>query len=376
VLAHRDLDATADALGPDADAYRRLLRPAVGDWKLLLPDLLAPFHVPALRGAWRLARFAGSALRSASALAGRFRGVRARALVAGAAAHSILRLDEPVSGAAMLVLLAAAHDDGWPLPVGGAGRITEALVRELEGLGGRVLTGRTVRRLDDLPPHRVALLDVGPGQLAAIAGPRLSRADRRALARFRHGPGVFKVDAALSGPVPWRAQALSRAGTVHLGGTFEEIAQAEGEVAAGRVPRRPFVLVAQQSLFDASRAPAGRHTLWAYCHVPNGSTVDMTEPILEQVERFAPGFRDRVLAVAALPPAAFEAYNANLVGGDIAGGRQDLRQLLTRPTRRLLDPYATSDPSLFLCSASTPPGGGVHGMCGVHAARSALRRLA
>jgi phytoene dehydrogenase-like protein len=375
VLVHRDLGLTAEALGPDAGTYRRLLGPMVRAWEVLLPEILAPFHLPAPGHAARFARFALLALRSAASLARRFEGPRARALVAGAAAHSILRLEEPVSGAAALFLLASAHHDGWPFPAGGAGRITDALVRVLEGLGGEIVVRRPVRRLSDLPPHRVALFDLRPRQLVAIAGERLSPGERRTLTRFRHGPGVFKLDAALTGPIPWRAADLAAAGTVHVGGTFEEIARSEAEVARGRVPERPFVLVAQQSLFDPSRAPAGRHTLWAYCHVPNGSTADMTEPVLRQIERFAPGFRERVLAVSTLSPAALEAYNANDAGGDIAGGRQDWRQLLTRPSWRLRDPYATSHPSLFLCSASTPPGGGVHGMCGFHAARSALRRL-
>lgn len=377
VVVARDVDATADRLGPDGDAYRRLVGTTVREWDELRPELLAPFHLPlSPPRALRLARFGLLAIRSAASLARRFRGDPARALVAGAAAHSILALTEPVSGAAALVMLASAHADGWPFPAGGAGRITDALAAELTSLGGRVETLRHVVRLDDLPAHRVALFDVAPRHLAAIAGDRLTAGYRRRLERFRPGAGVFKLDASLEGPIPWRAAEVARAGTVHLGGTFEEIAASEAAVAAGRVPERPFVLLAQQSLFDPSRAPSGRHTLWAYCHVPNGSTADMTEPILRQVERYAPGFRERILAMKASHPAALEAYNPNNVGGDIAGGRQDLRQLFTRPSLRLFDPYATSDPSIFICSASTPPGGGVHGMCGYHAARSAERRLA
>ena len=376
-LVTRDVDATAAGLGPDADAYRQLMGPIVRDWDRLLPDVLAPFHVPlSPPRALGLARFGLLAIRSADALAGRFRAEPARALVAGAAAHSFLALTEPVSGAAALVMLGSAHANGWPLPAGGAGRITDALAAELLALGGRIETDRPVARLSDLPAHRVALFDVAPRALAAIAGDRLPAAYRRRLERFRHGPGVFKIDAALEGPIPWRAAAVAQAGTVHLGGTFEEIAASEAAVTAGQVPERPFVLLAQQSVFDASRAPAGRHTLWAYCHVPNGWTADMTEPILRQIERFAPGFRARILRIATSGPAALEAKNANNVGGDIAGGRQDLQQLFTRPSLRLFDPYATPDPALFLCSASTPPGGGVHGMCGHHAARSADRRLA
>jgi len=280
-----------------------------------------------------------------------------------------------VSGAAALVMLAAAHADGWPFPAGGAGRITEALAAELIARGGRIETDRRVVRLDDLPSHRVALFDIAPRHLAEIAGHRFTAGYRGRLERFRYGPGLFKLDAAIEGPIPWRAAEVARAGTVHLGGTFEEIATSEAAVAAGRVPQHPFVLLAQPSLFDPSRAPSGRHTVWAYCHVPNGSTADMTEPILWQIERFAPGFRERILAMVSTGPAALEAYNPNNVGGDVAGGRQDLRQLYARPSLRLFDPYATPDPSIFICSASTPPGGGVHGMCGYHAARSAERRL-
>lgn len=376
VVVARDVDATAAGLGPDGDAYRRLMGPIVRDWERLAPDVLAPFHVPLWPPrALRLARFGLLAIRSAASLAGRFRGEPARALLAGAAAHSFLALTEPVSGAAAVVMLASAHANGWPLPAGGAGRITDALAAELKGLGGHIETGRPIARLDDLPPHRVALFDVAPRHLAAIAGNRLLAGYRQRLERYRQGPGVFKIDAAIEGPIPWRAAAVAQAGTVHLGGTFDEIARSEAAVVAGEVPQRPFVLLAQQSLFDASRAPSGRHTVWAYCHVPNGSTADMTEPILRQIERFAPGFRERILSMTASGPAALEAYNANNVGGDIAGGRQDLRQLFTRPSLRLFDPYSTPDPSIFICSASTPPGGGVHGMCGYHAARSALRRL-
>ena len=375
VLAWRDLEATAAGLGVDARAYRSLLGPIARHWQGLLPDVLAPFHIPRspLRAAG-LAHFGFDALQPASLVARRFHGERARALFAGASAHSIIALSEPLSAAAGLLMLASAHADGWPFPAGGAGRIPEALGAEIRRLGGTIETGREVRTLADLPAHRVALFDTAPRGLVAIAGDRLPAGYRRRLEGFRHGAGVFKVDLALDGPVPWRAEGLMQAGTVHLGGAFEEIAASEAAVARGQVPERPFVLLVQQSLFDPSRAPAGKHTVWAYCHVPNGSTVDMTEPILAQVERFAPGFRDRILGMHVLGPAALEAYNANDVGGDIGGGRVDLRQLFTRPVLRR-DPYSTPDPSLFLCSASTPPGGGVHGMCGALAARSALRRL-
>ena len=377
VLVERDVGATADRLGgADGAAYRGLFGPLVDGWPTLQRDVLAPFHVP-LRPdrALALARFGWPAIQSAARLARRFDGQRARALIGGAGAHSILALTEPVSGAAALVMLASAHADGWPFPAGGAARLTEALVAELEGHGGTVVTGAAVARMDDLPLHRAALFDVSPRSLAAIARNRLPGAYRRRLERFRHGPGVFKLDLALDGPIPWRATGVAEAGTVHLGGTFEEIARAEGAVANGSMPERPFVLLVQHTPFDPTRAPAGGHTAWAYCHVPNGSTVDMTEPILDQVERFAPGFRDRVVGISALDPAELEAYNPNYVGGDIAGGRSDLLQLFTRPSLRLFDPYATPDPAIYLCSASTPPGGGVHGLPGWYAAQSALRRL-
>ena len=376
VLVERDVDATASQLGEDADAYRSTFGPLARSWRDLQADILAPFHVPLWPPrAIRLARFGWPAIQSATRLGRRFDGERARALVAGAAAHSILSLTEPVSAAAALVMLGSAHADGWPFPRGGSGRLAEALAAELQSHGGRIETGRPVERMNDLPPHRVALFDTSPQALVEITGDRLASGYRRRLEGFRHGPGVFKVDIAIDGPIPWRADGVERAGTVHLGGTLEEIARAEAAVVAGRHPDRPFGLMAQQSLFDTTRAPAGQHTVWAYCHVPNGSREDQTEPILAQVERFAPGFRDRILAVSALSPADLEAYNPNDVGGDIAGGRFDLGQLFTRPSLRVFDPYATPDPSIFLCSASTPPGGGVHGMAGWHAARSALGRL-
>jgi phytoene dehydrogenase-like protein len=378
VLVRRDVELTANGLGGGADAaaYRRLIEPLVEGWDRLMPDILAPFHVPLdPRRAVRLASFGLDAIRSATSLARRFRGERARGLFAGAAAHSVLGLTEPISGAAGLVMLATAHVDGWPSPEGGAGRLAGALHAELERLGGRVVTGRWVAGLGDLPPHEVALFDVVPRHLARIAGDALPSGYRRSLERYRHGAGVFKVDIAIDGAIPWRAAELAEAGSVHLGGTLEEIARSEGLVARGGLPDRPFVLLAQTSRFDRTRAPDGRNTVWAYCHVPNGSTADMTEPILTQIERFAPGFRERILGMRATGPAQLEAANPNDVGGDIGGGRMDLGQLFTRPTRRLGEPYATPNPSLYLCSSATPPGGGVHGMCGFHAARAAAPRI-
>jgi phytoene dehydrogenase-like protein len=378
VLLERGVDATAAGFGLDDDAaaYRRMMGTIVRGWDDLMPDLLAPFHVPlAPRRTLAMARFGLLALRSATSVARRFRGDRARALFAGAAAHSQIGLTEPISAAAGLVMMATAHADGWPLPAGGAERIAESLVTELTALGGTIEVDRRIDRLADLPPHRVALFDVSPGQLLAIAGDELPSGYRGALARFRRGPGTFKLDLALDGPVPWQAPELDRAGTVHLGGSLEEIARAEADIVRGRLPDRPFVLLAQQSRFDRSRVPGTEETVWAYCHVPNGSTADMTEPILRQIERFAPRFRDRILAIATTTPSQLEAYNPNDAGGDIGGGRIDLGQLFTRPSLRVLDPYSTPNPAIFICSASTPPGGGVHGMSGWHASRSAERRL-
>ena len=366
----RSVDATADGLGRDRDAYRRLMAPLVGRAGALIEGTFRPVRPPT--HPLLLARFGLHALRPAASLArGLFEEEATRALFAGVAAHAVLPLDRTPTSAFALLLTVAAHAGGWPVVRGGSQRVADALAAELEAQGGRIETGRTVRSLDDLPPHRVALFDVTPRQLLAIAGARLSPSYRRALARYRYGPGVFKVDWALDGPVPWQAPACGRAGTVHLGGSLEEIVAAEAAVFSGGVPERPFIIFAQQSLFDESRAPAGKHTAWAYCHVPNGSGVDMTGRIEAQVERFAPGFRDRILARHVMDPAALERHDANCVGGDIGGGLTDLRQLFIRPTRRL---YSTSDPRLYLCSSSTPPGGGVHGLCGAFAARRALRR--
>jgi phytoene dehydrogenase-like protein len=287
----------------------------------------------------------------------------------------VLSLSEPVSGAAALLMLGSAHHDGWPFPAGGAGKISEALAAELVSLGGTIETAHDVTALADLPASRLALFDTSPGALADVAGNRLPEGYRRKLRGFRYGPSVYKLDIAIEGAIPWLNERVGTAATVHLGGTFEEIARSESDATQGRLSANPFVLLAQQSQFDRSRAPEGRNTVWAYCHVPHRSTADMTEPILSQVERFAPGFRERILAIRRTSPEDQEAYNPNNVGGDVTGGRSDLRQLFTRPTARL-DPYSTPDPRLFLCSSSTPPGGGIHGMPGWHAAHSALRRLA
>jgi phytoene dehydrogenase-like protein len=375
VLVTRDVETTARLLGRYRDPYRGLVGPLARRFRDLAPDLLAPFHVPLRpRRATALAWFGFHGLQPASWLARRFRDDEARAVLAGAAAHSLLRLDEPVSGAAALLLLGSAHADGWPFPVGGAGRISDALVAEARSLGVEIETGREVRGLADLPASRIALLDTGPRALAEIAGNRLPAGYRRKLRGYRYGPGVFKLDIAIEGSIPWQNETVALAGTVHLGGTFEEIAASEAAANAGRHHPRPLVLLAQQSLFDRTRAPEGRNAIWAYCHVPKGSTMDVSGVILAQIERFAPGFRERILATRSTTPADLEAYNPNNVGGDMSGGRIDIRQLFARPVARF-DPYTTPDPRLFLCSSSTPPGGGVHGMCGWHAAHSALRRL-
>jgi phytoene dehydrogenase-like protein len=321
-----------------------------------------------------LARFGLHALRPAETLASRrFATAEARALFAGVAAHAYVPLDRAATSAIGLVLWLAAHVAGWPVARGGSGAIAAALLRHLRDLGGELVTGWRVRSIDELPRHDAVLLDVAPRALAAIAGERLPASYRRRLERFRRGPAAFKVDWALDGPVPWTADACRRAGTVHVGGTIEEVAEAEEAVWNGREHPRPFVLLAQQSLCDPTRAPAGHHVLWGYAHVPHGSRADATDAIESQVERFAPGFRERIVARHVHFPADLERANANLVGGDVAGGANDLWQLFARPVARLA-PWVTPDRSIYLCSASTPPGGGVHGMCGWLAARAALRR--
>jgi phytoene dehydrogenase-like protein len=372
VLAERSLDATATRLGEhDGRAWRRLVGPLVAHARELDAELLGPVvHVP--RHPMPLARFGIPALRSAIGLArSRFEGEAARALFAGVAAHSMLDLRRPLSAAFGLVLAMHAHASGWPMVVGGSSVVADALVAELADLGGELVLDHPVSSLAGLPRSRVTLLDVTPRQALAIAGDRMPARTRRRAAGYRYGPGVFKVDWALDGPVPWAADALRRTATVHLGGTAEEVARSEADVAAGRVPERPYVLFVQYAPWDGSRAPAGRTTAWAYCHVPNGCDVDMTERIETQVERFAPGFRDRIVARHTLGPAGMEAHDANHVGGDINAGIADIRQLVFRPWPAR-DPYRIGD-GLYLCSASTPPSGGAHGMCGLHAARSALR---
>lgn len=366
------IDATASKLGGDGPAYRRLFEPLVANAATLFRELLGPFRIP--RHPWIVSRFGWNAIRSAESLARRFHGDPARAIIAGLAAHAILPLNYRPSAAITLMLGLAGHAVGWPLPKGGSQAISDALAGYIQSLGGEIVTGWRVKSIAELPPARAVLCDLAPKPLAAIAGERLTERYRKRLARFRHGPGVFKVDWALSSPIPWSAADCSRAGTVHVGGTFEEIAVSERAAFVGEECDRPFVLVTQPSLFDPSRAPAGKHTAWGYCHVPHGSTRDMTQLIETQVERFAPGFRDCILARATRGPKEMELDNPNFVGGDIAGGVTDLTQLFTRPVAKF-DPYRTSDPAIYICSASTPPGAGVHGMCGYWAAKSALRRM-
>jgi len=372
VVLERSVDETAAGLGPDAGAWRALLGPLAQGAQPLTEGLLAPLRIP--RHPLAMARFARHGVRPAASVArSLFEGERARALFAGLAGHSMLSLEAPPSASFGLVLGMLGHAVGWPVARGGSQAIADALASHLRALGGEIECGREVASLDELPPARAILLDLTPRQVLRVAGARLPPVYRRRLAAYRYGAAAFKVDWALDGPIPWRAPECARAATVHLGGTLDEIIVSERTMTRGEHAPRPYVLVAQQSLFDDSRAPAGQHTAWAYCHVPNGSTVDMTDAIESQLERFAPGFRDRVLARSVRGPAELERYDANCVGGDINGGAQDLRQLFARPVARIV-PYATPARGLYLCSSSTPPGGGVHGMCGWHAAQAALAR--
>ncbi len=373
VLLERSVDATARRLGRDAAAYRGLLEEFAERFDDLAPMVLAGLAVP--RSPVLMARFGLTALRSLRGLArSRFREDSAGALLAGIAAHAFVPLEERATAAFALVLASAGHAVGWPVARGGSGAIVAALVECLRESGGEIVTGVRVSNLRDLPAARAYVLDVTPRQLLAIAGDRLTSRYRSGLKRFRYGPGVFKMDWALSGPVPWRDAECGRAATVHLWGDLEQVARAEALVHRGAVDATPFVILVQPSLFDPSRAPPDRHTLWAYCHVPPGSDRNLSDAIEGQIERFAPGFRDLVLARRSFTAPELERYNANYVGGDIAGGMSDLGQLFFRPVAKL-DPYATSAPDLFLCSSSTPPGGGVHGMCGYWAAQSVLRNV-
>ncbi len=371
VLLERSVESTAASLGGDAGSYRRLFEPLLKEWETLAEEILAPIHFP--RSPFLLARFGVKGLRSARAFAGsRFIEGPSRALFAGLAGHSFLSLDSAGSAAFGLVLALFGHAVGWPIAEGGSQRLSDSLVGYFRSLGGEVRTGFRVRTLADIPASNAVLFDLSPRQFNSIVGE--NRNPRRGrLSKFRYGPGVFKVDWALDGPIPWRAKDCATAATVHVGGSFEDIAKSEAAVARGQVSDRPFVLLAQPSLFDRGRAPMGKETAWGYCHVPNGFDRDLLPAIEGQIERFAPGFRERVLCRRITTPARLEQYDANFVGGDISGGANDLGQLFTRPIAQL-NPYCTGIDGLYLCSASTPPGGGVHGMCGYQAALAVLRR--
>lgn len=369
VLEH-SMEGTARLLGDDERSYLRLIRPIVKNWPVIAPDVLAPFHFP--RHPFAMAGFGRHALLSAQTLARRFKTRDARGLWGGMAAHSLQPLSNLTTAAIGLVLIAAAHLRGWPLQKGGTQSLANALAACFTALGGKIETNVYVRSLDQLPFSHAVLLDVTPVQLLEIAGHRFSSFYKWQLQRYRYGMGVFKVDWALDEPIPFTAPGCRQAGTVHLGNTLEEIAYGEQLTAGGNLPEKPFVLLAQQSLFDDTRAPDGKHTAWAYCHVPNGSTADRTAAIESQVERFAPGFRDRILARHIMNTEQMQEYNANYIGGDINGGVIDIGQLFTRPALRS-SPYRTSAKGIYICSASTPPGGGVHGMCGYHAAKQALK---
>ncbi|WP_285010981.1 phytoene desaturase family protein [Pedobacter faecalis] len=361
---------TARCLGADERRYLKLMGPVVEDWPDLAADVLGPLRFP--KHPLKLASFGLKALTSATYLSRRFKTAKARGLWAGMAAHSIQPLSNLSTSAIGLVLMAAAHLKGWPVPAGGSGEIAAALSSYFLSLGGRIETNWYVRSLDELPTAKTVLFDVTPRQMLQIAGHRFSTIYKWQLERYRYGMGVFKIDWALDGPVPFTAAEARRAGTVHIGNTMEEIEFSERECWQGKHADRPFVLLAQQSLFDDSRAPSGKHTAWAYCHVPYGSTKDMTTAIEGQVERFAPGFRDLILARHTMNTAQMQEYNPNYIGGDINGGVIDLAQLFTRPALRM-SPYRSSAKGLYICSSSTPPGGGVHGMCGYHAAKRALK---
>jgi phytoene dehydrogenase-like protein len=370
-----DLDATASRLGDDEAAYRRLMKPFAANERKLFDEILGPIKpFPPPKHPFLLARFGLTGLQPATRLANRFKTPQARALLGGAAAHSFIPLERMGSASFGLALILAGHATGWPAAKGGSSAISGAMASYFRSLGGVIETSRPVRSLRDLPPAVAVLFDVTPIQLAYIAADELPSRYLNRLGRFRYGPGVFKIDFALDGPIPWKAAECARSATVHVGGTIEEIAAHERAVFHGRMTGKPFVLVAQQSMFDETRAPEGKHTGWAYCHVPHGSTEDATEAIESQIERFAPGFRDRILARRTINTAQYQEYNPNFVGGDIAGGANTMSQFLTRPFAKM-DPYATPNERIFMCSSSTPPGGGVHGMCGYWAARSVLKNV-
>jgi phytoene dehydrogenase-like protein len=364
------VEQTAHLLGDDAQAYRELLLPVVKDWPLIAPDVLGPLHYP--KHPIAMARFGMKAMTSANHLIKRFKTPEAKALFAGMAAHAIQPLTNIATSAIGLVLMASAHLGGWPIPKGGSNKIADALASYFLSIGGTIETNVYISSLKQLPSAHIVSLDVTPKQLLEIAGHRFSTIYKWQLERYRYGMGVFKIDWALDAPIPFKADQCKAAGTIHIGNTFEEIAAGEQQTAQGQYPEKPFIILAQPSVFDPTRAPAGKYTAWAYCHVPNGSQKDMTEAIENQVERFAPGFRQTILARHVMNTAQMEAYNPNYIGGDINGGVIDIGQLFTRPVLRW-SPYKTSAKGIYICSSSTPPGGGVHGMCGYHAAKQALK---
>lgn len=371
VVLKESIEETAENLGADAASYKSLVSTLARNFGALVPDLLAPLRFPR-RNPFLMAGFGLRAFTSARNFVDHyFKETRARALFAGNAAHSMIPLEDTPSAAYGLVLMLTAHAVGWGFPRGGANKIADALAAYFLSLGGKIETSREVTNVDELPASRVVLFDLTPRQILKIAGHRLPDSYRKRLEKFRYGSGVFKMDFALSEPIPWKAKECFEAGTVHLGGTFEEVAASERAHTEGEISEQPFVLVAQNSLFDATRAPAGKHVGWAYCHVPHNSSVDMTEIIENRIEHFAPGFRDCILAKATKDAPAMERWNANYVGGDINGGAGILSQLFTRPVAKI-DPYRMPTRGFYICSASTPPGGGVHGMCGYHAAKSAF----
>jgi phytoene dehydrogenase-like protein len=372
VFLERSVEATAAALGADGPAYRRLFAPMAAHWEELLDEFLGPLPVPPkhpLVSGRYLLKFLQPARRLAES---HFSGEAARALFAGMAGHSILPLEQIITSAYGLMIATLGHANGWPMVRGGTQRLADALGGYLRALGGEIITDHPVCSMNDIPPARDVLFDLTPRQLLGILGEQLPSGYRRQLERYRYGPGVFKVDFALDGPIPWQAPEIARSACVHVGGTLEEIACSESAIWRGEHSQRPYVLLAQQSLYDDTRAPQGKHTVWAYCHVPHGSDVDMTGRIEAQIERFAPGFRDRILAKHSMSAVDMEAYNPNYIGGDIIGGVADIWQIFTRPAIRWT-PYTTPLKGMFICSSSTPPGGGVHGMCGYYAAQAVLR---
>jgi len=366
----QSITETAKLLGEDEDAYLRLMQPIINSWPSIASDVLGPLHFP--KHPVAMGKFGLYALSSATRLSKQFKTTEAKALLAGMAAHSMQPLSKLTTSAAALVLLANGHLKGWPIPKGGSGKIAEALASYFVSIGGKIETGIYIKSLGQLPSAHAVLFDVSPKQLLQIAGHQFSSIYKWQLERYRYGMGVFKVDWALDAPIPFKAEACTKAGTIHIGNSIQEIIYAEQQTWDGINPDKPYVLLAQQSIFDPSRAPKGKHTGWAYCHVPNGSTVDMTQAIENQVERFAPGFKDIILARHTINPAQMEEYNPNYIGGDINGGVIDIGQLFTRPALRW-SPYKTSAKGIYLCSASTPPGGGVHGMCGYNAAKRVLK---